>query len=79
MTARRIGNGVSRGEGIDAEVCAAVSAAAQAVLVTFLYTDHFHLELSDEQAGETLGCQVAEFVVDYSLRPEAVDCPFRVR
>ena len=83
---------------------AAISAAAQTVLVTFFATDHFQLDvtsevlpgierhfesfsgaereaslsrvfagvhfLTDEQAGETLGRQVADFVVDYSLRPE---------
>ena len=83
---------------------AAISAAAQSVLVSFFDTDHFHLDvtsevlpgierhfesfsgaereaslsrvfagvhfLTDEQAGETLGRQVADFVVDYSLRPE---------
>jgi hypothetical protein len=83
---------------------AAISAAAQTVLVTFFATDHFQLDvtsevlpgierhfesfsgaereaslsrvfagvhfLTDELAGETLGRQVADFVVDYSLRPE---------
>ena len=83
---------------------AAISAAAQTVLVTFFGTDHFQLDvtsevlpgierhfesfsgaereaslsrvfagvhfLTDEQAGETLGRQVADFVCDYSLQPE---------
>ena len=83
---------------------AAISAAAQTVLVTFFDTDHFQLDvtsevlpgierhfesfsgaereaslsrvfagvhfLTDEQAGETLGRQVADFVCDYSLQPE---------
>jgi PAP2 superfamily len=83
---------------------AAISAAAQTVLVTFFETDHFQLDVTsevlpgierhfdsfsaaereaslsrvfagvhfstDEQAGQTLGRQVADFVVDHSLRPE---------
>ena len=83
---------------------AAISAAAQTVLVTFFDTDHFQLDvtsevlpgierhfesfsgaereaslsrvfagvhfLTDEQAGEALGRQVADFVCDYSLQPE---------
>jgi hypothetical protein len=83
---------------------AAISAAAETVLVTFFETDHFQLDVTsevlpgierhfdsfsaaereaslsrvfagvhfstDEQAGQTLGRQVADFAVDHSLRPE---------
>ena len=83
---------------------AAISAAAQTVLVTFFESDHIRLDVTsevlpgierhfesfsaaereasqsrifagvhfsaDEQAGQTLGTRVADFVVDHSLRPE---------
>jgi PAP2 superfamily len=83
---------------------AAISAAAQTILVAFLEHDEFRLDVTsevlpgverhfasfsaaereaslsrifagvhfstDEQAGETLGRRVADFVIDQSLRPE---------